>query len=146
MSIYNDLNTRDSDPYSGSNWWSAWGYYDITQKYKPSFKNIGLRGLNIGRQRDGSVLINALHIFNVDPLDPESREKARIAANMELPGLVNYLKENILGFKNAQLAGVAPKLYIRESRHIHTTTRGMVTNIIPKGLWSTTKNLYTIDI
>jgi len=120
QSIYNDLNFRDKDPHSASNWWSAWGYYDVTKNYKPRYTNIGLRGLNIGRQKDGSVLINALHIFNVDPLDPESRAKARIAANLELPGLVNYLKANILGFKNAQLAGVAPELYIRESRHIHT--------------------------
>jgi len=130
LSIYKDLNLRDNDPYSGCNWWSAWGYYEVTKNYKPKFNNIGLRGLNIGRQRDGSVLINALHIFNVDPLDSESRQQARITAIMELPELVNYLKKNIMGFKNAELAGVAPELYIRESRHIHTEYRLSIDDVL----------------
>jgi hypothetical protein len=116
--MQNYLNYRDNNPLSGCNLWSAWGFAEITRNYQPASLRIGLRGLNIGRQLDKSVLINALHIFEVNPLDPESRQRARMEAIAELPRLVQFLKENVPGLKNAELAGYAPELYIRESRHI----------------------------
>jgi len=109
---------RDNDRYSGANWRSAWGYGAETEKYKPFSSRIALRGLNIGRQDGGSVLINALQIFDVDPLSPEGRESARKLALMELPRVVDFISREVPGFCGVTLAGAAPELYIRESRHI----------------------------
>ncbi|HNV72361.1 MAG TPA: FAD-dependent oxidoreductase, partial [Candidatus Ozemobacteraceae bacterium] len=39
---------------------SVWGYGDVVQEYKPSSERIRLRALNMGRQNDGSILVNAL--------------------------------------------------------------------------------------
>lgn len=118
FNIYYYLMYRDNDPHSGANWRSGWGFGTHVAGYKPYSSRIALRGLNIGRQDDGSVLINALQIFDVDPLNPLAREKARVLALVELPRLVDYLKRELPGFGGVKLAGVAPELYIRESRHI----------------------------
>ncbi|MTI80567.1 MAG: FAD-dependent oxidoreductase [Firmicutes bacterium] len=123
------LNT-DVDPNTGANRVSAWGFGDIMKGFKFKNENLGVRGLNIGRQNDGSVLINALHIYNVNPLDFNGKEKAKHLARQELPKLVNYIGENIPGFSNAYLAGVAPELYVRESRHIYGEYRLTVYDVL----------------
>ena len=62
----------------GINESSAWGFgkwcYD---KYVPRHSNMKLRGPNMGRQEDGTVLINAIQIFNIDGLDEKSIEEAK---------------------------------------------------------------------
>jgi hypothetical protein len=74
--------------------------------------------LNLARQRDGSVLINALNVTSVNGLDRESVEIGTQAAVAELPGLVEYLRTEIAGFNDAHLLDYAPALYIRETRHV----------------------------
>lgn len=118
FNIYYYLMHRDRDWNSGANWRSAWGFGKETARYKSLSSRIALRGLNVGRQDDGSVLVNALQIFGVNPLDPASREKARTLALLELPRVVDFISREVPGFKGVRLAGVAPELYIRESRHI----------------------------
>jgi len=108
----------DDKKTTGANKYSAWGYYDQTSLYKPSTDRLFLRGLNIGRQNDGSVLINALLIFGVNPLDPASRREAREIAVHELPAIVDFLNKHVIGLSRATLGGIAPELYVRESRHI----------------------------
>ncbi|WP_041285021.1 FAD-dependent oxidoreductase [Desulfoscipio gibsoniae] len=113
------LTFTDARKSTGANRHSAWGFYDQTALYKPSTDRLFLRGLNIGRQNDGSLLINALLIYGVDPLDPGSREEAREIAVKELPAIVEFLNKKVSGLSKAGLGGVAPELYVRESRHIY---------------------------
>lgn len=127
--IHTVLN-EDNDWFSGASHISAWGFGDIMEKYRPTNSRIGVRGLNIGKQKDGTVLINALHIFDVDSLNQDSRKEARQLAEKELPQLTQYIKENVPGFKNCTLAAVAPELYIRESRHIYGEYRLTIDDVL----------------
>lgn len=77
-----------------------------------------LRGFNIARQDNGNVLLNALIIFGVDVLDEESKQAGIARGQEELAYIVPYLRENCVGFENAELVSTAEQLYVRESRHI----------------------------
>lgn len=108
----------DGDPASGSSARSLWGYSEIMYGYTSREPRVGVRGLNVGRQNDGSVLINALWVFGVNALDNGSLAEARRLAEAELPRLAEYIRRNCPGFEGAQLAGTADDLYVRESRHM----------------------------
>lgn len=97
---------------------SAWGFWREARRYRPGSERLRLRGLNLGRQRDGSVLVNALQIFGVNGLDASSYREGYGLACREVPRIVSFLRQNIPGFGRARLAGTAPELYIRETRHI----------------------------
>lgn len=98
---------------------SAWGFgkwcYD---KYTPEFPNMRLRGPNFGRQNDGTVLLNALQIFNVNVEDENSVSDAIYYGSRESQNIVKYLKTKLNSFQNAYLLGTASELYVRETRHI----------------------------
>ena len=98
---------------------SAWGFgkwcYD---KYTPEFDNMRLRGPNFGRQNDGTVLLNALQIFNVNVEDENSVNDAIYYGAREAQNIVKYLKTRLDSFQNAYLLGTASELYVRETRHI----------------------------
>ena len=97
----------------------AWGHFGgYPAAYQPRTWGLRLRGLNIGLQDDGSVLVNALLIHGIDPFDPQSVAGGRARAEAEAPQVVEYLAREIPGFADARYAGAAPKLYIRESRHL----------------------------
>jgi hypothetical protein len=95
----------------------AWGYEEEGYGYEPHDQLIRLRGFNAARQRDGKVLINALLILGVDPLDIASCEDAVNRGNDELEYLLPYIRDNFTGFGKAQLSSTAEQLYVRESRH-----------------------------
>ncbi|MEA4893170.1 MAG: FAD-dependent oxidoreductase [Peptococcaceae bacterium] len=97
---------------------TAWGYAEEGYGYTPKDEMMRLRGFNAARQKSGNVLINALIIFDVDPLDEAGRRQAMRRAEAELAYLVPYVRENFTGFEKAALAGVADQLYVRETRHI----------------------------
>lgn len=98
---------------------TAWGFGKwCYEKYKPIYSNMQLRGPNFGLQDDGTVLINALQIFNVDGLSDESKEKALADGKIEAENVVKHLKKILKSFKDAYLVDVADELYIRETRHI----------------------------
>ena len=124
------LNYQDKDPYSGANSLSAWGFGTEMEGYRPTNQRVNMRGLNLGRQLDGSVLVNALHIFGVDPENPASLEYARQLAERELPHIIRYLRNNIPGMTNVELGGVAPELYVRESRHIQAEYRLTIDDVL----------------
>lgn len=107
----------DANPYTGATPTAAWGYAQMFS-YQPQDPNVRIRGLNIGRQKDGSVTINALYVFGVDPLDLLSKEEGMQKARAELPSIIEFMRQNCPGFENAYLAKTAQELYIRESRHI----------------------------
>lgn len=97
----------------------AWGHFGgYPARYPPVEEGLRLRGLNLGLQDDGTVLVNALLIHGIDPFDPASRAEGRGRAEREAPRVVEYLARELPGFESAFLAGVADKLYIRESRHL----------------------------
>jgi len=104
--------------YSKANEVAAWGFGKIARMYKPKDKTTRLRGLNIGRQKDGSVLINALQIFGVNGLDEASIEDGLKRGRKETRHVVEFLRKNFPGFEEAEIANYPPELYIRETRHI----------------------------
>lgn len=97
---------------------SIWGYWEMWDYPSSNPERVRMRGLNIGRQNDGTILINALQIFGIDPLDPESVQEAFDIGKREIPLVVQYMKEHFPAFSNLELIDVAPELYVRESRHI----------------------------
>lgn len=103
-----------------------------TAKEYPSSdpKQVKLRGLNIGRQNDDTILINAMHIYNVDPLDPESVKKGLEIGQREAPLIADYLKRTFKEFSTLSFAGTAPELYVRESRHIQGEYRLRMTDLM----------------
>lgn len=97
----------------------AWGHFGgYPAAYEAAEEGIRLRGLNLGLQDDGSLLVNALLIYGIDPFDPASVAAGRARAEREAPRIVDYLKAELPGFARARFGGVAPELYVRESRHL----------------------------
>lgn len=97
---------------------TAWGFSDEGYAYEPSDEAMRLRGFNMAKQDNGDVLVNALLIFDVDPLDEASREEGIARAKAELENIIPYLQDEFWGFGDCELAGTAEDLYMRESRHI----------------------------
>ena len=85
----------------------------VPAAYQPTQPGMRLRGLNLGRQRDGTVLINALLLYGLDPLDPASLADGRTRALVEGEHIVAYLSAHVPGFADARLAGAAETLYVR---------------------------------
>ncbi len=102
----------------GTNGRAAWGYTDEMARYQPSDPRVLVYPLNLALQRDGSVLINALNVTDVDGLDGGSAALGMRKAISELLRLEKFLRETIPGFENGYLLDHAPSLYIRETRHI----------------------------
>jgi hypothetical protein len=99
--------------------WVAWGHFGgYPAAYAAEEPGVRLRGLNLGRQEDGSVLVNALLIYGIDPFDPDSVQEGRARAEREAPRIIQYLARELPGFENAHYGGSAPALYIRETRHL----------------------------
>lgn len=99
---------------------AGWGYNVLAPEFNDATSTangIMLRGLNLGRQSDGTVLVNGILIFNVNGTLWASVEDGKRRARAELPRIVSYLKANIPPFRDAFLVDSAETLYIRESRH-----------------------------
>jgi hypothetical protein len=109
---------EDTDSGTGADETSAWGYSGM-RAYEPVNPKLAkMRGLNIGRQNDNTILLNALLLYEVDPFDPSSRKKATETAQTELPLVVDFMKKTFPEFASVALDGVAPELYVRETRHM----------------------------
>lgn len=109
---------NDNDPNTGGDTHSAFGFGDIKEYKAQNPAKARMRGLNIGRQNDGTILINALQLFGVEPTNPESIKEAYKIAEQELPHILQFMKEKHPLFAKLELDGMAPELYVRESRHI----------------------------
>jgi hypothetical protein len=97
----------------------AWGHFGgYPARFEALEEGIRLRGLNMGRQQDGSLLVNALLIHGIDPFDPASVADGKARAEREAPRIIEYLKAELPGFGNARYGGAAESLYIRETRHL----------------------------
>ncbi len=111
---------NDGDVNSGSTYNTAWGFPELYHVYQAKNENVQMRGLNIARQSDGCIMINALQIFAINPLVPAELEKAQAIALDELEYIIPFLREYIPGMNKIELLSVAPELYVRESRHFIT--------------------------
>jgi hypothetical protein len=90
----------------------AWGHFGgYPAKYDAVEEGIRLRGLNLGQQDDGTVLVNALLIYGITPYDPASIADGFARAEREAPRIIEYLKQELPGFQNAS--------YGRETRHLN---------------------------
>lgn len=121
---------NDGNGDSGADTAAAWGYGDIALNYQPSDAMMRLRGPNIARQANGNVLINALVIFGVDGLNPLSRAAGILRGRQEIPHIVEFMRENFKGFENARFVDAAPRLYVRETRHIQGEYRLTITDVL----------------
>lgn len=108
----------DDNPNTGCTDKAAWGYNEESFAYVPQDAQTRLRGLNVALQNNGNVLVNGFIIFGVDPLDEASKAAGMERGRAELEYIVPYLQQHFAGFENAQLAGTAEQLYVRESRHV----------------------------
>ena len=113
-----DYLNGDDNPNTGCTGKAAWGYNEESFAYVAQDSQTRLRGLNVALQDNGNVLINGFLIFGVEPLDAASKEAGIERGKAELEYIIPYLRENYIGFENAELAGTASQLYVRESRHI----------------------------
>lgn len=116
--LLSKLNAKWGDPFAGATWKVAWGYGEEALEYKAQDQEMRFRGPNLARQEDGSVLLNALLIFGVDSLDPDSKAKAIERGKQEIPHILEFMKKKFAGFKKVKLVDTAEELYIRETRHI----------------------------
>ncbi|WP_281888963.1 FAD-dependent oxidoreductase [Paenibacillus sp. YYML68] len=120
----------DGDAGTGANAMSAWGYKDMKDYPSVNKERVAMRGLNIGRQNDNTMLINALQVFGIDGTDPKSREEAFEIAKSELPHIVAHMKSKYPEFANIELDGTAPELYVRETRHIQGEYRLSIIDVV----------------
>jgi hypothetical protein len=95
-----------------------WGFSRLAWRYPPHNPRMGLYDLNLGWLTDGTVLVNALQIYDVDGTSAASLVEARTQAVQELPHLVSFLRLHVPGFSQATLRDAAPHLYVRETRHV----------------------------
>ena len=110
---------RSGHPHGGVYRGNIWGFSEIMREYRPVEPGTGIYDLNLGRQVNGTVLINGLLLYGVDGTDPASVADGMRRGRAELVPLMQYLRTRIPGFQNADLAKTADYLYIRETRHIH---------------------------
>jgi len=94
--------------------------HDVMRPYLPADPYIRFRGLNVARQRHDAVAINAMLLFKVNPLNPESRQEAIARGEAEARRVAEYIRQTIPGFESAAFQGIARTLYVRETRHIET--------------------------
>jgi len=120
----------DDNAGTGANEVSAWGYSEM-YKYKSSDpKNVEMRGLNIGRQNNGTMLINAMQIYGIDGTDPKSLDKAFEIGRKEAPLVVDYMKKTFPEFATLELDATASELYVRETRHIEGEYRLNILDVL----------------
>ncbi|WP_123042803.1 FAD-dependent oxidoreductase [Cohnella candidum] len=133
---------------SGIDKMSAWGFPTAKDYVSSNPKRVKLRGLNIGRQNDNTILINAMHIYDVDPLNPASVREGLEIGRKEAPLIAAYLKKTFKEFRNLEYAGTAPELYVRESRHIEGEYRLKMTDLMQnRDAWDAVAyGSYQVDI
>ena len=143
-----DFLWNDDNASTGANKDVAWGYGEQAREYELADENMRFRGPNIARQKNGNVILNALIIYGVDALDPESYEEGIRRGEKELPMIVDFMRENFVGFEKASYVGHAPRLYVRETRHIVGEYRLTITDVLEnKDQWDRIGHgSYAVDV
>lgn len=123
----------DDDVNSGVNEVSVWGYKEMSNYPALNKERAKMRGLNMGRENDNTVLVNSLQIFGVDTFNPKSVQDAFDIANKELPNVVAYMQKTFPEFAGVELAGTASELYVRETRHMQGEYRMNIVDVCTNG-------------
>ncbi len=140
---------RRGRAYAEANEQAAWGHFGRhPQNYPPQEHGVRLRGLNLGLQEDGSVLVNALLIYNIDPFEEASIQHGFERAAREAPLIIEYLKQDVPGFDNATYGGVAETLYIRETRHLQAECQLTADDVLSNRVteWDIAAGSYPLDV
>lgn len=66
----------------------------------------------------GVLHFNSTRVVKLDPTNPFDLSKAEMAAREQMFELLHFMKANIPGFENAEIAFSAPSIGVRESRMI----------------------------
>ncbi|MBM6619067.1 FAD-dependent oxidoreductase [Bacillus suaedaesalsae] len=107
----------------------AWGFSTLHHFYKPSNPNTRLRGLNIAKQNDGTIYINALQIFGINGLDEKSKQYAIDIGKKETKNIVDYLRREFPGFEKAKISSFPKELYVRETIHVKSEYQLPITDV-----------------
>ncbi|PKM90733.1 MAG: thiamine biosynthesis protein [Firmicutes bacterium HGW-Firmicutes-12] len=124
------LKHEDTDPHSSAGKVAAWGYGKEAMEYQSEDGNMRFRGPNMARQKNGNILINALLIFGVDSLDPQSKAEGIRRGKEEIPHIIEFMRDKFSGFEKAEYASAAEQLYVRETRHIQGEYRLTITDVL----------------
>jgi len=128
----------------------AWGFSNLGKNYQPQNQDLRLRGLNIVFIENEGIYdayINALLLFNVDPLSESSIAEAKNRAADEAKLILKYLQNNLAGFERAELNELPEELYRRESRHFLTEYQLKVADLFRQRIFndSITVASYPLD-
>lgn len=95
----------------------AWGYASLMRQYRPLWPDVYVRDLNLGREPDGEVTVNAVDVLGIDGRSDAEVARARAISERESPHLVAWLRERLPGFAAASIGRYAEAVYVRETRH-----------------------------
>ena len=121
---------NDGNAESGTYETTAWGYIEEVQNFTPNDSDMRFRGPNIARLNNGNVLLNALIIFGVDAIDPESYAEGIARGQREIPHIIEFMRGNFAGFEDASFVQTASRLYVRETRHFIGEYRLTITDVL----------------
>lgn len=66
----------------------------------------------------GTAVINTTRIYNINALEPESLTEAVLLGYKQIDKLFRFIKSEVPGCREAYISAIAPRLGIRETRHI----------------------------
>lgn len=116
--VRQELLVNDRDPDTGVNQNAAWGYKQMLNA-PVNHPKMQSRHLNLGLQKDGSVIVNAFQIFDFEPYNEEYQIQIREEAIKRIKeDIIPYMRANLYGFENAEFLAAAPEFYVRESKHM----------------------------
>jgi hypothetical protein len=112
-------NTYDKARYGngGTSDRRAWGYAKLMRQYRPLSPDVYVRDLNLGREPDGEVTVNAVDVLGIDGRSDAEIARARAISERESPRLIAWLRERLPGFAQASVGRYAQAVYVRETRH-----------------------------
>ncbi len=96
----------------------VWGYGKVLTDYWPASPDVLVRDLNMAREDDGTISVNAIDVLGIDGRSPSELAQARAITEDEAPRLVAFLRARLPGFAGAHVTGYAPAVYVRETRHV----------------------------
>jgi len=121
---------NDDDEHTGASEKAAYGYGSEALNYVSVDGNMRFRGPNLARQNNGNVVLNALIIFGVDALDPDSYAEGINRGLAEIPNVIEFMREHFVGFENVSFVRPASSLYVRETRHFIGEYRLSITDVL----------------
>ncbi len=139
---------NDNDAETGMSQNAAWGYKNMLTA-PVNHPLMQSRHLNLGRQNDGTVMVNAFQIFEFKPYDTVYQIQTRDEAIRRIKNdIIPYMRANLKGFENAEFVSAAPEFYIRETKHLiseqNLTANDVFDSVFPSNYIAS--GSYPIDI